>query len=614
MDKIKTIKIKDEDGSISEESYTIAADAINVDMSNGYNLQDTIGTININIDGNISKQLNNKININDIVDNLNSNENKKVLSAKQGKELKSDLDEIYNKFNNNEKILTVNYLSIKDASVTQEDSRHLGDCIVILGEKNIIIDLGFQNDCAKLIDFLNNNNVSKIDSIIISHFHGDHIGGFNAEGFESLLNSNIDFSECIVYLPHKGINWNSFIGTKFNTKEAHIIDLLSSKNIKYYYPNNKESIALTKNLKLTFYNIGSDFYNDYYSCLDNWNLTTSESTNYNNFSMVVLLEHFKNKFLFTADIEPLAQSKLYKYIKDIDVLKIEHHGLNYITNKNYLNQLNPKYAVVCELDDLTGYDLLHNTLYNLKIKGCSIYRTTLSGDITITSTFNKIEGEAEEKIEVKDVTYNLYEGEPILANSDLNNYLIPGTYNSRTQGNTATLLHCPITGAGFKLIVERHTQSTETIRQTLLKNNVDGAIYVRNIIGGVYGNWNRLSNGIDFDLDSSSFTPGSFDITYTTTNKETRYQCKNNICNLNLSFKANEDIATGQTILTLPTEITINEELRTIVYPNQITDFYMTASSGNVYPMYLGGGNQLRTRLQIPNGTTVRGSVTFILS
>jgi hypothetical protein len=59
MNKIKTVKIKEEDGSISEKSYTIAADAINIDMSNGENLQDTVGNIDIDEDGNIAGQLKN---------------------------------------------------------------------------------------------------------------------------------------------------------------------------------------------------------------------------------------------------------------------------------------------------------------------------------------------------------------------------------------------------------------------------------------------------------------------------------------------------------------------------------------------------------------------------
>ena len=66
MDKIKTVKIKNPDGSISEETYTISVDAKNVDMKNGKDLQNTIGDINIDTDGNIAEQLdnlkNNKVN------------------------------------------------------------------------------------------------------------------------------------------------------------------------------------------------------------------------------------------------------------------------------------------------------------------------------------------------------------------------------------------------------------------------------------------------------------------------------------------------------------------------------------------------------------------------
>ena len=57
MNKIKAVKIKEEDGSLSDESYIIAADAVNIDMDNGENLQDTVGNINIDEDGNIAEQL-----------------------------------------------------------------------------------------------------------------------------------------------------------------------------------------------------------------------------------------------------------------------------------------------------------------------------------------------------------------------------------------------------------------------------------------------------------------------------------------------------------------------------------------------------------------------------
>ena len=95
MDKIKTVKIKNPNGSVSEETYTISVDANNVDMKNGKDLQDTIGNIDVNNNGNIAEQLNNlkndKINITEIEDSLISDSANKVLSAKQGKILNDTL-------------------------------------------------------------------------------------------------------------------------------------------------------------------------------------------------------------------------------------------------------------------------------------------------------------------------------------------------------------------------------------------------------------------------------------------------------------------------------------------------------------------------------------------
>lgn len=57
MYKIKIVKIKMLDDSVSEETYTISVDAKDVDIENGKDLQDTIGDINVDRDGSIAEQL-----------------------------------------------------------------------------------------------------------------------------------------------------------------------------------------------------------------------------------------------------------------------------------------------------------------------------------------------------------------------------------------------------------------------------------------------------------------------------------------------------------------------------------------------------------------------------
>ena len=53
---IKKVKIKKEDDTYTDY-IPIGADARNISMSNGYNVQDTIGNINVDEDGNIAEQL-----------------------------------------------------------------------------------------------------------------------------------------------------------------------------------------------------------------------------------------------------------------------------------------------------------------------------------------------------------------------------------------------------------------------------------------------------------------------------------------------------------------------------------------------------------------------------
>ena len=76
MDKIKALKVKEPDGSLSENTYFIGIDATNVDMTNGENVQDTIGNIDFKADGSVKKQLE------DLRKNIPNLENVENLSKK----------------------------------------------------------------------------------------------------------------------------------------------------------------------------------------------------------------------------------------------------------------------------------------------------------------------------------------------------------------------------------------------------------------------------------------------------------------------------------------------------------------------------------------------------
>lgn len=482
----------------------------------------------------------------------------------------------------------------------------MGDCCVILGTKNIIIDLGFDNKCTQLRNFLNEKNVKKIDAIIISHFHSDHIA--QVSGLTSLLNENIDFSNCTVYLPHKGINYNQFQGTEKTTiqaNETQFVSVLTDKNINYIYPNEGDKIELTENLSLEFHNINFEYYNDYYNYLYNAYEKLTENTDYNNFSMITILKHYDNYFCFTGDIEKLAQSKNYKVFKKCDVLKVEHHSLNYDSDINYLNQLNPKIAVICNKNYLPPETYTHNTFYTLKQKGASIYNTSDSGNITIKSLNNKIISSAEQKTDIYNVNYNLYEGIPLLPGDNLDNFITPGIYYSKDGSNTEQLINQPRVGAGFKLIVEKVSVSNNTIKQTILSsNNPFCNMFYRQKLEGVWQPWltQYFSVTKSKKLEASDF---NYNVTLNDTNNINRARILNKICEVSLDFTANEEIPSYKNILTLPVEL----------YDNENTSFVLAGSDNLLYPCYIAHQNNLpyiRCVKKIANGTHLYGFVHYI--
>ena len=571
------------------------------------NSENTLGTQMENVTNafiELQNYVNNYFDNLDVQDEINIKLNEMVQDGTLAEIINQNVfNELNTKINNIETQLTE---ELTATFLSGGKNIDMGDCCVILGTKNIIIDLGFDNQCTQLRNFLNEKNVKKIDAIIISHFHSDHIA--QVSGLTALLNENIDFSNCTVYLPHKGINYNQFQGSEKTTiqaNETQFISILQEKNINYIYPNENDKISFNDNLSLEFHNINFEYYNDYYNYLYNAYEKLTENTNYNNFSMITILKHYDNYFCFTGDIEKLAQSKNYKVFKKCDVLKVEHHSFNYDSNIDYLNQLNPSIAVICNRNYLTPTTYTHNTYYTLKQKGASIYNTSDCGNITIKSINNKLISSAEIKSPIYNVNYNLYEGKPLLPGDDLNDFIIPGIYYSKDGSNTQQLINQPSVGAGFKLIVEKVSVSNNTIKQTILSaNNPFCNMFYRQKLEGVWQPWlTQYFSVTKFKkLEASDFL---YNVTLNETNNINRARILNKMCEVSLDFTANEQIPSYTNILTLPVEL----------YDNENTSFVLAGSDNLLYPCYIAHQNNLpyiRCVKKIPSGTHLYGFVNYI--
>ncbi len=203
-----------------------------------------------------------------------------------------------------------------------------GDSIFIqTPRRNILIDTGGTHEGAKrprdigkeiLVPYFLKNRIKKIDIMMLSHEHRDHIGGAM-----SVLN-NIKVNALV-------------IGTgKYETEDfKKIEEQCLRKKIKLY--------SLSKGSRIK---IEDQVYMDILH--PDKHLITSSRDDTNNNSLVVLMNYGDNKLLFTGDIEEEAEKMIIEQYPDlkVDILKVPHHGSRYSSSDDFIKRLSPKIAIV----------------------------------------------------------------------------------------------------------------------------------------------------------------------------------------------------------------------------------------------------------------------------
>lgn len=227
-----------------------------------------------------------------------------------------------------------------------------GDGILIeQGTHNMLIDAGNNGDAKLMVDYLNKEGIKHLDYVVGTHPHEDHIGGMDA------IIKNFDIGT--VYMP------------KVTTTTKTFEDVLNA--------------VKSKNLKITAPIVGSTFRLGDANC----EILSPNSAKYqdiNNYSIGIKLTYGSNKFLFTGDAENLSEKEILSKGLDVsaDVLKLGHHGSSSSTSDEFLDKVNPKYAIVsCGKDNDYGHP--HDaTMKKLEKKHIPIYRTDESGNIIAT--------------------------------------------------------------------------------------------------------------------------------------------------------------------------------------------------------------------------------------
>ena len=235
-----------------------------------------------------------------------------------------------------------------------------GDSILVQTPNNhtMLIDAGVMAAEPKIIYYLNSNHISRIDALVATNTHKNHIGGI-----QTLIYT---FPVARIYLPN-----------------------ISSRTVFY-----QETLASIKTKRLpsfasragTFINIDPSLIIEILAPLKDHYLKSGD------YSTVIKITYDKTSVLFMGDVGQVSEREMLKakYHLHADVLKVGRHGSVGATTEKFLKAVSPVYAIISVgANNKYGFPN-QETLQKLKMAGVKLYRTDINGTIKITSDGKKV--------------------------------------------------------------------------------------------------------------------------------------------------------------------------------------------------------------------------------
>lgn len=230
------------------------------------------------------------------------------------------------------------------------------DCILLsCGDDYMLIDGGNAADGYAVRSYLENAGVDKLDLLVATHPHEDHIGGLPT---------------VLTYFEAETI-WTTEI-TYSNSTIRKFLEAADKQDAPVVQPTGGETFLLGSALVTVLGPV---------------------STNYedvNNLSLVLMVEFEDTRFLFTGDMETLAEGDMLDFWGEefnwkADVLKVGHHGSYSSTGYRLLREVAPTWAVIpCGYQNEYGHPH-ENTLSRLRDAEVITFRMDLMSTVIALS-------------------------------------------------------------------------------------------------------------------------------------------------------------------------------------------------------------------------------------
>lgn len=237
-----------------------------------------------------------------------------------------------------------------------------GDCTLIISPngKTMLIDAGDNSRGKDVVSYIKKQGISKIDILIGTHPHADHIGGIDDVIYAFEIGE--------FYMPKKSHTTKTY---------EDVLIAAKSKGLKIKEAYNGRELTFDENISSFF-------------------LSPEKDKNYgdslNLYSAVVRIEYNNDSFIFMGDAEipnEVDILKSYDFLQT-DILKLGHHGSSTSTSRDFLDRISP-YGAVVSAGYKNQYSHPHKEVLDLLQEyEIPVYRTDEQGTIIFRSNGNGI--------------------------------------------------------------------------------------------------------------------------------------------------------------------------------------------------------------------------------